>query len=146
MKLSLFKKLIREVIREELEYSMAGLRKELKEVVVTGNNVNTGNARAVRTEDTSFKNMMSESPSTNPYSSITNSNITVPQTNNKVLNSLLTETAQTEDWKKINEEPQVQSVTENTQGLPDHLANALNKDYSEVLKKVEEKTKFKNGA
>jgi predicted MPP superfamily phosphohydrolase len=146
MKLSLFKKLIREVIREELEYSLAGLRKELKEVVVTGNNDNTGNARAVRTEDTSFKNMMSESPSSNPNSSITNSNITVPQTNNKVLNSLLTETAQTEDWKKINEEPQVQSVTENTQGLPEHLANALNKDYSQVMKKVDEKAKFKNGA
>ena len=102
MKLSLFKKLIREVIREELEYSLRGLRKELKEVVVTGNNDNTGNARAVRTEDTSFKNMMSESPSSNPNSSITNSNITVPQTNNKVLNSLLTETAQSDDWKQVN--------------------------------------------
>ena len=30
MKLSIFKKLIREVIREELEYSLRGLRKELK--------------------------------------------------------------------------------------------------------------------
>ncbi len=31
------------------------------------------------------------------------------------------------------------------QGLPDHLANALNKDYSEVMQKVEEKARFKNG-
>ncbi len=146
MKLSLFKKLIREVIREELEYSLAGLRKELKEVIDTSNNDNTSKARTVRTEDTSYKNLMNESPSTNPNSSITNNNITVPQTNNTVLNSLLTETAQSDDWKKINEEPQVQSVTENTQGLPDHLANALNKDYTQVMKKVEEKAKFKNGA
>ena len=146
MKLSIFKKLIREVIREELEYSLVGLRKELKEIIVTGNNDNKSKVRTVRTEDTSYKNLMNETPSSNPNSSITNNNTSVPQTNNKVLNSLLTETAQSDDWKKINEEPQVQSVTENTQGLPDHLANALNKDYSEVMKKVDEKAKFKNGA
>ena len=45
----------------------------------------------------------------------------------------------------MNEEPETKSVVENTQGLPDHLANALNKDYSEVMKKVDEKAKFKNG-
>jgi len=146
MKLSIFKKLIREVIREELEYSLVGLRKELKEIIVTGNNDNKSKVRTVRTEDTSYKNLMNETPSSNPNSSITNNNTSVPQTNNKVLNSLLTETAQSDDWKKINEEPQVQSVTENTQGLPDHLANALNKDYTQVMKKVEEKAKFKNGA
>ena len=56
MKLSLFKKLIREVIREELEYSIAGLRKELKEVVVSSNNVNKSKARTNRTQDTSYKN------------------------------------------------------------------------------------------
>ena len=146
MKLSLFKKLIREVIREELEYSLRGLRKELKEVVVTGNNVNTSRARPDRTVDTSYKNLMNESPSSKPNSSITNSNISVPKTNNKVLDSLLTETAQSDDWKKVDSEPEVKSVQDNTEQLPDHLANALNKDYSEVLKKVDEKAKFKNGA
>ena len=35
MKLSIFKKVIREVVREELEYSIKGLRKELKEVLVS---------------------------------------------------------------------------------------------------------------
>ena len=30
MKLSIFKKVIREVVREEIEYSIKGLRKELK--------------------------------------------------------------------------------------------------------------------
>ena len=148
MKLSLFKKLIREVIREELEYSLAGLRIELKEVIDTSNNDNTSKARTVRTEDTSYKNLMNESPSTNPNSSITNNNITVPQTNNTVLNSLLTETAQSDDWKSVqgDGETAVKSVQDNTEGLPDHLANALNKDYTQVMKKVEEKAKFKNGA
>ena len=146
MKLSIFKKLIREVIREDLEYSLRGLRKELKEVVVSSNNDNISKARTDRTKDTSYKKLMNESPSSNPNSSITNSNISVPQTNNKVLNSLLTETAQSDDWKQVNSEPEVKSVQDNTEQLPDHLANALNKDYSEVLKKVDEKAKFKNGA
>ena len=146
MKLSIFKKLIREVIREELDYKFNRLRKELKEVVVSSNNDNISKARTNRTKDTSYKNLMNESPSSNPNSSITNSNISVPQTNNKVLNSLLTETAQSDDWKKVDSEPEVKSVQDNTEHLPDHLANALNKDYSEVLKKVDEKAKFKNGA
>ena len=34
---------------------------------------------------------------------------------------------------------------DNTQNLPDHLTNALNKDYSKVMKAVEQKSKFKNG-
>ena len=35
MKLSLFKKVIREVVREEIEYSLGRLRTELKEVLVS---------------------------------------------------------------------------------------------------------------
>ena len=35
MKLSIFKKVIREVVREEIEYGIKGLRKELKEVLVS---------------------------------------------------------------------------------------------------------------
>jgi len=30
--------------------------------------------------------------------------------------------------------------------LPDHLANALTKDYSQVIKKADEKSRVKNGA
>ena len=146
MKLSIFKKVIREIIREELDYKFNRLRKELKEVVVSSNNDNNSKARTDRTEDTSYKNLMNESPSSNPNSSITNNNISVPQTNNKVLNSLLTETAQSDDWKKVDSEPEVKSVQDNTEQLPEHLANALNKDYSDILNKVEEKAKFKNGA
>ena len=40
MKLSIFKKVIREVVREEIEYSIKGLRKELKEVLVSSINKN----------------------------------------------------------------------------------------------------------
>ena len=45
MKLSAFKKLIREVIREELDYKFSRLEKKLNEVIVTGNNVNLVKAK-----------------------------------------------------------------------------------------------------
>ena len=63
-----------------------------------------------------------------------------------ILNNLLKETADSGEWQNINKEAETTSVMDNTQNLPDHLANALNKDYSGVMKAVEEKAKFKNGA
>jgi len=141
MKLSVFKKLIREVIREELDYKFSRLRKELKEIVVKSNNSNVSKVRTHTTQDTSLQNLMDSDGSSN-------SNIPIPKTKNKVLNSLLTETANSEDWKTVqgNGEAEVQSVQDNTSELPDHLQNAFTKDYSEVMNKVEEKAKFKNGA
>ena len=66
-------------------------------------------------------------------------------TKNSILNDILQETADAGDWKDINKESEVKSVTEDTAGLPDHLAEALNKDYSQVMKAVDEKSKFKRG-
>ena len=76
---------------------------------------------------------------------ITKRSVSVPKTKNKVLNSLLTETANSEDWKTINSEPKVESVQDHTSELPEHLSNAFTKDYSDIMKKVDEKGKFKNG-
>ena len=146
MKLSQFKKMIREVVREELEYSFSRLRKELKEVVVKSNNSNASKAKAHTAQDTSLQSLMGSGGRTNSDIPISNSNINIPKTKNKVLNSLLTETANSEDWKTINSEPKVESVQDNTSELPEHLAKALNKDYSDVMKKVDEKARFKNGA
>ena len=146
MKLSVFKKVIREIIREELDYKFSRLRKELKEIVVKSNNSNVSKARTHTTQDTSLQNLMDSGGRTNSNIPITNSNVSVPKTKNKVLNSLLTETANSEDWKTVNSKPQVESVQDNTEQLPEHLANAFTKDYSEVMKKVDEKAKFKNGA
>ena len=146
MKLSVFKNMIREVIREELDYKFSRLRKELKEIVVKSNNSNVSKARTHTTQDTSLQNLMDSGPSSNPNIPISNSNVSVPKTKNKVLNSLLTETANSEDWKTIEGETEVESVQDHTSELPEHLANAFNKDYSNVMKKVDEKVKFKNGA
>ena len=146
MKLSVFKKLIREVIREELDYSFSRLRKELKEVVVKSNNSNASKAKAHTAQDTSLQSLMGSGGRSNSNIPISNSNINIPKTKNKVLNSLLTETANSEDWKTINSGPKVESVQDNISELPEHLAKAFNKDYSGVMKKVDEKARFKNGA
>ena len=135
MKLSVFKKVIREVVREEIEYSLVGLRKELKEVLVSKIN----------------SEMLNETPSVAQSTKVVQKPVTeskqrVPMTKDSILNDLLKETADSGEWQNINKEAETTSVMDNTQNLPDHLANALNKDYSGVMKAVEEKAKFKNGA
>ena len=139
MKLSIFKKMIREVIREELDYKFTRLEKKLNEVIVTGNNVNLVKAKRQATQDTSLKKTVN---------SPVDSSVPTPKTNNSVLNKLLKETAQSDDWKTVEGkgEAEVQSVQDNPQELPEHLANAFTKDYSNVMKKVDEKAKFKNGS
>ena len=94
-------------------------------------------ARSKSTNDTSMKNIVKASTES----------VTAPQTTNKLLNQLLAETAQSDDWKTVEGkgEAEVQSVQDNTGQLPEHLANAFTKNYSEVMKKVDEKAKFKNG-
>ena len=135
MKLSLFKKVIREVVREEIEYSLAGLRKELKEVLVS--KINDEILNETPTVTTTAKPIQKN---------VTESKKRVPMTKDSILNDLLKETADSGEWQNINKEAETTSVMDNTQNLPDHLANALNKDYSGVMKAVEEKAKFKNGA
>ena len=131
MKLSLFKKVIREVVREEIEYSLAGLRKELKEVLVSKIN----------------DEILNETPSVTTTKTVEKKSSTerVPMTKDSILNNLLKETADSGEWENINKEAETSSVMDNTQNLPDHLANALNKDYSGVMKAVEEKAKFNKG-
>ena len=135
MKLSLFKKVIREVVREEIEYSLAGLRKELKEVLVS--KINDEILNETPTVTTTAKPIQKN---------VTESKKRVPMTKDSILNDLLKETADSGEWQNINKEAETTSVMDETANLPDHLANALNKDYSGVMKAVEEKAKFKNGA
>ena len=141
MKVNIFKKLIREVVREELDYKFSRLEKKLNEVLVNGNTNSIVEDRAPQLNSSSIKKTNTQSKVPTP---------TLPQSNpvltkDSILNDILAETAASDDWKKINEEPQAQSVTDNTQNLPEHLTEAFTKDYSQVMKKVEEKARFKNG-
>ena len=139
MKLSIFKKLIREVIREELDYKFSRLEKKLDEVVVKSNINNINEVKTQAPQSTDFKKLMNGG-------NTAQSNVSAPKTKSSVLNDLLQETAESGEWKNINKEAETKSVKDNTQGLPDHLANALNKDYSQVLQKADEKSRMKNGA
>ena len=133
MKLSIFKKVIREVVREEIEYGIKGLRKELKEVLVSSI---SDKMLEESTPKTISKPVEKKSRPIEER---------VPMTKNSILNDILQETADAGDWKDINKEAEVKSVKDETANLPDHLAEALNKDYSGVMKAVEEKAKFKQG-
>ena len=132
MKLSLFKKLIREVIREELDYKFSRLEKKLNEVIVSSNSTD----------------LLSASPNTTQVKETKKlPKVPVPSAGNSVLNEILAETASNDDWKKIEQETEhVDSVQDKTSNLPEHLQEAFNKNYTEVMDKVEEKARFKSGA
>jgi len=132
MKVNIFKKLIREVIREELDFKFAALEKKLDEVLVSSNSNSLVEDRAPqRTASPTGKNPVS--------------NTKVPMTTNSILNDILKETANAGEWKNIDKEVEVKSVVDDTQNLPDHLANAFTKDYSGIMKKAEEKSNFNKG-
>ena len=147
MKLSVFKKLIREVIREELDYKFSRLEKKLDEVVVKSNVSNINEARTQVPHSTDFKKLMNGDSSPNSNVSTPQNNVSAPKTNSNVLNSLLQETAASGEWKTIERDgADVKSVQDNVEQLPDHLASALTKDYSQMLKVAAQKSKVKNGA
>ena len=131
MKVNIFKKLIREVIREELDFKFAALEKKLDEVLVSSNSNSLVEDRV---------------PQRNSSPTQKNSVVSkVPMTKNSILNDILKETANAGEWKNIDKEVEVKSVVDDTQNLPDHLANAFTKDYSGVMKKTEEKSNFNKG-
>ena len=132
MKLSLFKKLIREVIREELDYKFSRLEKKLNEVIVSSNSTDLHRASPNTTQVKETKKLPK---------------VPVPSAGNSVLNEILAETASNDDWKKIEQETApVESVQDKPSNLPEHLQEAFNKNYTEVMDKVEEKARFKSGA
>jgi len=138
MKVNIFKKLIREVVREELDYKFSSLEKKLDEVLVSSRSNSI-------VEDSVSQPTATPSPKV-PAPAAVKPNPAAPLTKDSILNDILNETAHSGEWQNIEKEAEVKSVTDNTEGLPDFLSNAINKDYSQVMKKVEEKAKFKNGA
>ena len=147
MKVNIFKKLIRDIIREELDYKFTALEKKLDEVVVKSNINNINEDRTQVPQSTDFKKLMNDSVSSNSNTSVRGGNVSSTKTNSSVLNELLQETAQSGEWKSIERDStSVKSVQDNVDKLPDHLASALTKDYSKVIQKADEKSRMKNGA
>ena len=133
----MFKKLIREVVREELDFSMKRLEKNLQEAIVK-NKVTKIYEEAPK-EDV-YQKLQKKLDSTRVRD--------VPKgpvnTKNQILNDILSETANSGEWKNMDRPVESKSVKE-TPNLPNHLANAFNKDYSQVIKKADEKSKMKKG-
>ena len=133
----MFKKLIREVVREELDYSLGRLEKSIQEAIVKNK----------------VTKIYEEAPKEDVYQKLQNKLDStrvrdVPKgpvnTKNQILNDILSETANSGEWKNMDRPVESKSVKE-TPNLPNHLANAFNKDYSQVIKKADEKSKMKNG-
>ena len=133
----MFKKLIREVVREELDFSMKRLEKNLQEAIVKNK----------------VTKIYEEAPKEDVYQKLQNKLDStrvrdVPKgpvnTKNQILNDILAETANSGEWKNMDRPVESKSVKE-TPNLPNHLANAFNKDYSQVIKKADEKSKMKKG-
>ena len=137
MKVSMFKKLIREVIREELDYSLSRLEKSIQEAIVK-NKVTKIYEEAPK-EDV-YQKLQKKLDSTRVRD--------VPKgpvnTKNQILNDILTETANSGEWKNM-DRPVEDKSAKDAPNLPDHLSNAFNKDYSQVIKKAEEKSRMKSG-
>ena len=138
MKVNIFKKLIREVVREELDYKFSALEKKLDEVLVSSNVNSIVEDRALQPTATPSQKV--------PAPAAVKTNSAAPLTKDSILNDILSETANSGEWKNIEKESEVKSVTDNTQGLPEHLTEAFTKDYSSVMKAVDEKAKFNRGA
>ncbi len=137
MKVNIFKKLIREVVREELDYKFSSLEKKLDEVLVKSSSNSIVEDR--------LPQPVSSQPKKQPVSAAPPQSKAAPLTKDSILNDILNETANSGEWQNIEKEAEVKSVVDNTQNLPEHLADAFTKDYSQVMKKVEEKAKFNRG-
>ncbi len=140
MKVNIFKKLIRDIIREELDYKFSRLEKKLDEALVNNKDVKLVEDIDRQLTATGMTNFNISGKRVKPKQPVRR------MSSNNVLNDILNETLLDGKWRNIEKEAQTQSVMDNTEALPDHLANALNKDYSDVMKAVDEKAKFKNGS
>ncbi len=137
MKVNIFKKLIREVVREELDYKFSSLEKKLDEVLVKSSSNSIVEDR--------LPQPVSSQPKKQPVSAAPPQSKAAPLTKDSILNDILNETAHSGEWQNIEKEAEVKSVVDNTQKLLEDLADSFTKDYSQVMKKVEEKAKFNRG-
>ena len=137
MKVNIFKKLIREVVREELDYKFSSLEKKLDEVLVS--------SRSNSIVEDRVPQPVSSPPKKQSVLAAPPQSKAAPLTKDSILNDILNETANSGEWQNIEKEAEVKSVMDNTQGLPEHLSEAFTKDYSGVMKRVDEKAKFNRG-
>ena len=135
MKKTELKMIIREIVREEVRMELKTLLKEYK----------------TKTIKKPVKSVKKSQPRVNQKYS-----------NNSTLNSILNETAQNTDWDtlggetfttqnmsgilnkqygngQITDDQMVESMGVSPETVPDHVADALTKDYSQLMKAIDKK-------
>ena len=125
MKATVFEKLIRKVIREEIDYSLRreikslkeDLREEFKSTIIEQPTQRTSIPKNVQT---SLKEkIMGDKPLTKQFVS------------NNTLNHLLNETAQGDT--------NLESLSPSQPPMPTEVANAVNRDYRELMRAMDNK-------
>ena len=139
MKKTELKTMIREIVREEVRMELRSYLKEFKQ-------------KQTKLVERPTRKKQIKKPSQK-------------YTNNSVLNEVLNDTANSDDWKTLgdetfttsnmsdilnksydgvmSDEQMITSTGANHGSIPDHVSNALTKDYSELMKTIEKK---KNGS
>ena len=143
MKAKTFENLIRKVVREEIDYALRREIKSLKEDLREESKPLIKEEPIPNTVRNSLKEKIMGSTSNNkPIQNIN-------YTNNPALNDLLNETAQgdtnlnsgaspvsmEEDFSTIGDMP--------VEAVPQEVANAVNRDYSDLMKAMDNKKKFR---
>ena len=142
MKAKTFENLIRKVVREEIDYALRREIKSLKEDLYNED-------RPIIAEDSKIQiNSLKEKiMGTKPI----NQN-TLPKrsfTNNSTLNDLLNETAQgdtrlNEGMSPVSMEGDFSTIGDMpVEAVPQEVANAVNRDYSDLMKAMDKKKKFR---
>ena len=137
MKAKTFENLIRKVVREEIDYALRreikslkeDLRDELKPSIVEHKE------RMVEVPN----NSMPESAKNSLREKIMGTQPFKPQnfTSNGALNDLLNETAQGDTNLESANMPMMDTM--NTAGMPKSVANAVTRDYSDLMKAIDKK-------
>ena len=143
MKASTFENLIRKVVREEIDYSLRreiktlkeDLRDELKPTIVehTKSLIETPTTPEPQMSETAKNSLKEKIMGSNSISKkpIINQNFT----QNSSLNDLLNETAQGNTNTQTAMAPNVMETT----NMPDPVAKAVTRDYSDLMKAINKK-------
>ena len=136
MKAKTFENLIRKVVREEIDYALRREIKSLKEDL-------RDELKPTITEHTERLVEVPNNPVSQKTKNSLREKIMGKQpfkkqsfTNNSALNDLLNETAQGDTNTESATAP---SITETTSKIPEPVANAVTRDYSDLMKAIDKK-------
>ena len=125
MKATVFEKLIRKVVREEIDYALRREIKSLKEDL-------REELKPQITEQSTQRTPIPENVQTSLKEKIMGKKIISQQfTSNSALNDLLNETAQGDT--------NLESTLTSAQPMPASVANVVNKDYRALMKAIDKK-------